>query len=124
MPVIAAEAAAAATPAVARVPVSSNILRTDYAGSVFWQAAIYGLPLLVLTRLGAAFAATYQIVWTMAMALYLVVIGMTQSMVAHGAADPARAEQARKATSRRALMQMRRDLPSQDPSRLYSGLSA
>lgn len=77
---------------------------TDYAGSVFWQFAIYGLPLLVLERLGAAFAATYQIVWTMAMALYLVVIGMTQSMVAHGAGDPGGAEQARRATSRRALM--------------------
>ncbi len=77
---------------------------TDYAGSVFWQAAIYGLPLLILARIGAAHAATYQIVWTMAMSLYLVVTGMTQSMVAHGAGEPESAEQARRATSRRALM--------------------
>ncbi len=97
----------AAKPAVVEPITVAGIARfagTDYAGSVFWQAAIYGLPLLVLTRLGAGFAATYQIVWTMAMALYLVVIGMTQSMVAHGAGDPASAEQARKATQKRALM--------------------
>ncbi|MBW0105007.1 lipopolysaccharide biosynthesis protein [Pseudonocardia sp. KRD291] len=77
---------------------------TDYAGSIFWHAAIYGLPLLVLARLGAPEAATYQIVWTMTMAIYLVVTGMTQSMVAHAATDPASADAARRSTTRRALM--------------------
>lgn len=77
---------------------------TDYAGSIFWHAAIYGLPLLVLARLGAPDAATYQIVWTMTMAIYLVVTGMTQSMVAHGATDPAGADAARRATTKRALI--------------------
>ncbi|WP_130288215.1 lipopolysaccharide biosynthesis protein [Pseudonocardia sediminis] len=76
----------------------------DYAGSIFWHAAIYGLPLLVLARLGAPDAATYQIVWTMTMAIYLVVTGMTQSMVAHGATDPAGADAARRSTTKRALM--------------------
>lgn len=76
----------------------------DYAGSIFWQAAIYGLPLLVLSRLGAPDAATYQIVWTMTMAIYLVVTGMTQSMVAHAATDPASADDARRATTKRSLM--------------------
>lgn len=76
---------------------------TDYAGSIFWHAAIYGLPLLVLARLGAPDAATYQIIWTMTMAIYLVVTGMTQSMVAHGATDPAGADTARRATTTRAL---------------------
>jgi O-antigen/teichoic acid export membrane protein len=76
----------------------------DYAGSIFWHCAIYGIPLLALSRIGAGYAATYQIVWTMAMALYLVVTGMTQSMVAHAANDPAGAREARRATSKRALM--------------------
>ena len=76
----------------------------DYAGSIFWQAAIYGLPLLVLARLGAPEAATYQIVWTMTMAIYLVVTGMTQSMVAHAATDPASADEARRATTKRSLI--------------------
>lgn len=76
----------------------------DYAGSIFWHAAIYGLPLLVLARLGAPEAATYQIVWTMTMAIYLVVTGMTQSMVAHAATDPESADEARRATTKRALI--------------------
>jgi O-antigen/teichoic acid export membrane protein len=76
----------------------------DYAGSIFWQAAIYGLPLLILARLDAPEAATYQIVWTMTMAIYLVATGMTQSMVAHAATDPASANEARRATTKRVLI--------------------
>ena len=96
----------AAKPAAVEPITVAGIARfagTDYAGSVFWHAT-YGLPLLVLAVLGAGLAATYQIVWTMTIALYLVVIGMTQSMVAHGASDPTSAEAARKATVRRALI--------------------
>ncbi|MFC5994761.1 phosphotransferase [Pseudonocardia hispaniensis] len=81
----------------------ATYLRADYAGAVFWQAAIMGLPVLVLARLGAEAAATYGIVWQIGMALYLVASGMGQSMVAHSAADPGGLEAARKAMITKAL---------------------
>lgn len=61
----------------------------DYAGEMCWTAVVFGLPVLVLTRLGAGAAATFGITWTIAYALYLVAHGMGQAMVAHLAADPA-----------------------------------
>ena len=82
----------------------ARFVRADYAGAVFWQAAMMGLPILVLARLDAEAAAAYNIVWQFGLALYLVPSGMGQSLVAHGAADPARVESARKETIRRALM--------------------
>ncbi|OZM79955.1 lipopolysaccharide biosynthesis protein [Pseudonocardia sp. MH-G8] len=66
----------------------TSFIRADYAGSVFLQAAVFGLPLVVLTRLGAEAAAVYGITWQIAYAFYLVVDGMGQSLVAHVAADP------------------------------------
>jgi O-antigen/teichoic acid export membrane protein len=81
----------------------ARFVRADYAGAVFWQVAMFGLPLLVLARLGAEEAAAYGVAWTIAQSLYLVSSGMGQSMVAHGAADPARVEEARKAVVQRSL---------------------
>ena len=97
---------AATTPQTEDVTVRAiaRFAGADYAGSIFWQAAIYGLPLLILARLDAPDAATYQIVWTMTMAVYLVATGMTQSMVAHAATDPASANEARRATTKRVLI--------------------
>jgi O-antigen/teichoic acid export membrane protein len=82
----------------------ARFVRADYAGAVFWQCALYGLPVLVLERLDADSAAVYGIVWTIAGALYTVSASMGQSMVAHSsAADPASLETARRAMVRRAM---------------------
>lgn len=82
----------------------ARFVRADYAGAVFWQTALFGLPVLVLNRLTAEDAAVYGIVWTIASALYTVSSSMGQSMVAHSsAADPSAVEAARRAMVRRAL---------------------
>jgi O-antigen/teichoic acid export membrane protein len=81
----------------------AGFVRADYAGNVFWQAAVFGLPLVVLARLDADDAAVYGMVWQIAFALYLVVIGMGKSLVAHTATDPAALDSARRAMERKAL---------------------
>ena len=82
----------------------ARFVRADYAGAVFWQVALFGLPVLVLGRLGAEAAAVYGIVWTIAQALYTVSSSMGQSMVAHSsAADPSAVDAARRAMMRRAF---------------------
>jgi len=82
----------------------ARFVRADYAGAVFWQTALFGLPVLVLARLGAEAAAVYGIVWTIAQTLYTVSSSMGQSMVAHSsAADPSAVEAARRAMVRRAF---------------------
>lgn len=74
----------------------------DYGGGVFWLAATFGLPMIVIAVVGPAGAATYNITWTIAFALYLVSSGMGQSLVAHAAADPSRADAARRAMEAKA----------------------
>jgi O-antigen/teichoic acid export membrane protein len=74
----------------------ASFVRADYAGTVFLLAAVFGLPLVVLARLGPEAAAVYGVVWQIAYAFYLVVNGMGQSLVAHVAADPDRLEAARR----------------------------
>jgi O-antigen/teichoic acid export membrane protein len=87
-----------------RPRVIARFVRSDYAGATLWQLAMNGLPALVLARLGAEDAAVYGIVWTIALSLYLIPSGMAQSMIAHTAADPGRADAARRAMVRRSLM--------------------
>ena len=87
-----------------RPRVIARFLRSDYAGATLWQLAMNGLPALVLARLGAEDAAVYGIVWTIAISLYLIPSGMGQSMIAHTAGDPDRADAARRAMVRRSLM--------------------
>lgn len=82
----------------------ARFVRADYAGGVFWQAALFGIPLLVLARLGAGAAAAYAVVWTITQSLYLVSSGMSQSMVAHSASDPDGLDAARRAMVRRAMV--------------------
>jgi O-antigen/teichoic acid export membrane protein len=95
----------AATPAPAvTVRDVGTFVRADYAGVVFLLAAVFGLPLVVLSRLGAEAAAVYNVAWPIAYALYLVVNGMGQSLVAHVAAEPARLEAARRAMVGKALV--------------------
>jgi O-antigen/teichoic acid export membrane protein len=81
-----------------------RFIGADYVGALFWQAALMGLPVLVLARLGAEAAAAYNMVWQFGLALYLVPSGMGQSMIAHNAADPGKVEKARRETVRRGLM--------------------
>jgi O-antigen/teichoic acid export membrane protein len=81
----------------------ARFVRSDYAGATLWQLAMNGLPALVLARLGAEQAAVYGIVWTITVSLYLIPSGLAQSMIAHTAAEPARADAARRALVRRAL---------------------
>ncbi len=102
LPQHAREAAAREVPIT--IGALARFVRADYAGAVFWQSALFGLPVLVLARLGAADAAVYGIVWTIGQALYSVASSMGQSMVAHSSASDASAvEAARRATVRRAL---------------------
>jgi O-antigen/teichoic acid export membrane protein len=82
----------------------ATFVRADYAGVVFLLAAVFGLPLVVLARLGAEAAAVYNVVWPIAYALYLVVNGMGQSLVAHAAAEPYKLEAARRAMVGKALV--------------------
>ena len=91
-------------PAGLRPRMIARFVRSDYAGATLWQLAMYGIPALVLARLGAEDAAVYGIVWTIAISLYLIPSGMGQSMIAHTAGDPARADAARRAMVRRSLM--------------------
>ena len=81
----------------------ARFVRSDYAGATLWQVAMNGLPALVLARLGAADAAVYGIVWTIAISLYLIPSGMGQSMIAHTAGDPTQAAAARRVMVRRSL---------------------
>jgi O-antigen/teichoic acid export membrane protein len=81
-----------------------RFIGADYVGALFWQAALMGLPVLVLDRLGAEAAAAYSMVWQFGLALYMVPSGMGQSMIAHNAADPGKVDQARRETVRRGLM--------------------
>jgi O-antigen/teichoic acid export membrane protein len=82
----------------------ASFVRADYAGTVFLLAAVFGLPLVVLARLGAEAAAVYGVVWQIAYAFYLVVNGMGQSLVAHVAAEPHRLEQARRSMIHKAMV--------------------
>jgi O-antigen/teichoic acid export membrane protein len=87
-------APAASEPAPFTVRDVASFVRADYAGVVLLLAAVFGLPLAVLARLGPEAAAVYGVTWPIAYALYLVVNGMGQSLVAHVAADPGRLEPA------------------------------
>jgi O-antigen/teichoic acid export membrane protein len=79
----------------------SRFIGADYVGALFWQAALMGLPVLVLNRLGAEAAAAYNMVWQFGVALYMVPSGMGQSMIAHSAADPASVDKAHRLPARR-----------------------
>jgi O-antigen/teichoic acid export membrane protein len=81
----------------------ARFVRADYAGELCWTTVVFGLPVLVLTRLDAESAATFGIVWTISYSLYLVSHGMGQSLVAHLAADPTDLPAARRGMALRAL---------------------
>jgi O-antigen/teichoic acid export membrane protein len=93
-----------AAPAPVTVREITTFVRADYAGTVFLLTAVFGLPLVVFARLGAEAAAVYGVAWQIAYALYLVVNGMGQSLVAHVAADPDRLEAARRSMTSKAMM--------------------
>jgi O-antigen/teichoic acid export membrane protein len=60
----------------------AGFVGVDYAGNVAWQAAVFGLPLIVIALTDAASAAVYGMAWQITYALYLVASGMGKSMVA------------------------------------------
>jgi O-antigen/teichoic acid export membrane protein len=96
-------AEAGTTPPTVTVRDVASFIRADYAGTVLLLAAVFGLPLAVLARLGPEAAAVYGIAWQIAYALYLVVNGMGQSLVAHVAADPHKLEAARRSMIYKAM---------------------
>jgi O-antigen/teichoic acid export membrane protein len=100
------KAPAAPTARAVTVRELGEFVGADYAGNICWQAAVFGLPLAVIALAGADGAAVYGVVWQIAFSLYLVVIGMGKSMVAHAAADPAAAGQARRSMERKAMTLM------------------
>jgi O-antigen/teichoic acid export membrane protein len=82
----------------------AGFVGVDYAGNVAWQAAVFGLPLIVIALTDAGGAAVYGVAWQITYALYLVASGMGKSMVAHSAAgDSAAIERARRGMDRKAI---------------------
>jgi O-antigen/teichoic acid export membrane protein len=77
-----------------------RFVRAEHVGAVCWQVAVFGVPVIVLARLGAELAAAYTVVWAVAWALYRVTDGVGRSI---GAVEPARIEQAHRAVVRRSL---------------------
>jgi O-antigen/teichoic acid export membrane protein len=60
----------------------------DFAGTLFFMAAVGLAPILVVEQVGAAGNAVFYLTWTIAYSLYLVSKSMGVSLVAEGAADP------------------------------------
>ncbi|MHA6622382.1 lipopolysaccharide biosynthesis protein [Pseudonocardia sp. DLS-67] len=98
------ETEAEAAPSTVTIRDVASFVRADYAGTVLLLAAVFGLPLVVLARLGPEAAALYGIAFQIAYALYLVVNGMGQSLVAHLAADPHKLEAARRSMVHKAMV--------------------
>lgn len=73
----------------------------EHAGAVCWLVAVFGVPVIVLARLGAEQAAAYAAVWAVAWALYRIPVAVGRSEA--GAVEPARAEEVRRSVARRAL---------------------
>ncbi|MGH3587859.1 MAG: lipopolysaccharide biosynthesis protein [Pseudonocardia sp.] len=82
----------------------AGFVGVDYAGNVAWQAAVFGIPLIVIALTDPDGAAVYGMAWQITYALYLVVTGMGKSMVAHAATgDSATIERARRGMDRKAM---------------------
>jgi O-antigen/teichoic acid export membrane protein len=82
----------------------AGFIGVDYAGNLAWQAAVFGLPLIVIALAGPDAAAVYGVAWQITYALYLVASAMGKSMVAHSAAgDDAAIERARRGMDRKAI---------------------
>ncbi|TWF75349.1 O-antigen/teichoic acid export membrane protein [Pseudonocardia hierapolitana] len=82
----------------------AGFVGVDYAGNVAWQAAVFGLPLIVIALTDAGGAAVYGVAWQVTYALYLVASGMGKSMVAHSAGgDSAAIVHARRGMDRKAI---------------------
>ena len=78
----------------AQAPVSSEPVRllryvgADYASSLCWMSATLLVPLFVLDVAGSKANASFSIAWSMAYAIYLIAIGMGQSLVAEASTNP------------------------------------
>jgi O-antigen/teichoic acid export membrane protein len=78
-----------------------RFLGADHAGTVCWLVAVFGVPVIVLARLGPEQAAAYAVVWAVAWALYRVTAAVGRSVCR---VEPVRAEEARWAVVRRSLV--------------------
>jgi O-antigen/teichoic acid export membrane protein len=99
-----ADGPSASTAAVARGTGLGRYAAAEYAGSVAWGAAVFGLPIAVLHVTGPDGAAVYGVAWTIAFALYMAASGTGQSFVAHAARTPDDVDAALRAVVRRALV--------------------
>lgn len=59
----------------------AHLAGADFLGSLFWDAALLGLPLVVLSTAGAEANAHYYLAWSTAYVLYVVVSNIGQSFV-------------------------------------------
>lgn len=82
----------------------AGFIGVDYAGNLAWQAAVFGLPLIVIAIAGPDGAAVYGVAWQITYSLYLVASAMGKSMVAHSAAgDDDVIARARRGMDRKAM---------------------
>ncbi|OZM84110.1 lipopolysaccharide biosynthesis protein [Pseudonocardia sp. MH-G8] len=82
----------------------AGFVGVDYAGNLAWQAAVFGLPLIVIALTDPGGAAVYGMAWQITYSLYLVASGMGKSMVVHSAAgDSAAIERARRGMDRKTI---------------------
>ncbi|MGH3319528.1 MAG: phosphotransferase [Streptosporangiaceae bacterium] len=70
----------------------SRFVLWDYVGSLFWLAAIWALPIVILDLVGAAQTAVFTMAWNIAYTFYLVPMAMGQSLVAHATSGQAEVE--------------------------------
>ncbi len=81
-------------PLPAHAPVAPDPVRllryvgADYASSLCWMAATLLVPLFVLNVAGSKANASFSISWSMAYAIFLIAIGMGQSLVAEASTNP------------------------------------
>lgn len=78
-----------------------RFVRAEHVGAVCWQVAVFGVPVIVLARLGAEQAGAYVVVWAVAWALYRLPAGAGRSIAD---LEPARVDEVRRAVVRRSLI--------------------
>ncbi|HYH31926.1 MAG TPA: phosphotransferase [Pseudonocardia sp.] len=77
-----------------------RFVRAEHAGAVCWLVAVFGVPVIVLARLGAAQAAAYVVTWAVAWTLYRITAAVGRSIAG---VEPARLDEARRAAVRHSL---------------------
>jgi O-antigen/teichoic acid export membrane protein len=81
----------------------SRFVAGDYIGSLFWQTATAGMPLLVGSLLGNEANAYFAVPWAIATAMDLVTTNLAMSLTVEAATDQSRFGEYARALSRRGL---------------------